>query len=358
MVVVGKVASTKEAKKNQRPSAWRVWAMAARPHTLTASLCPCLVAFGSIVHHQQQLPLLQQHPQQPLPLLMGTWLFFCVTVQIGTNLHNDYSDFVQGADGATRVGPARATARGWLTPGQTCAAATLVLTATLASGAALVVATDQWTNGLVWFLICSSVFNAFAYTAGPYPLGYVGLGNCSIAYSGLGDVFVFLYFGLVATWMLPYLMYCIESSNNNNNKTGEVGPPTIDWHSYAAQLLIYGTQVGLLATNIIVVNNLRDRHTDAVAGKRTTAVRFGRTFSLVEYMLCNAVTYALVLVSVALSGWKMVRLAPMVSLLLAVKETKAVLRKEGEALNEHVGGAAKVQLSFCILLTGSLLISR
>ena len=305
--------------------------MAARPHTLTASLCPCLVAFGSIVehHHQQKLYPHNLPLPQLLYLLTGTWIFFCGTVQIGTNLHNDYSDFVQGADGETRVGPARATARGWLTPGQTCAAATLALTATLASGVVLVAATDQWTNGLLWFLICSSVFNAFAYTAGPYPLGYIGLGNCSIAYSGLGDVFVFLYFGLVATWMLPYLMYCLANSNdgihkydyitNSNNEVGQQ-QQTIDWY-YAAQLMIYGTQVGLLATNIIVVNNLRDRHTDAAAGKRTTSVRFGRTFSLVEYMLCNAVTYALVLVSFALSGCRIVRLAPMASLLLAVKET-------------------------------------
>lgn len=311
--------------KNTRPFAWKIWATAARPHTLTASLCPCLVSFGSA---------------RPPIHLMLTWTFFCLTIQIGTNLHNDYSDFVQGADTDKREGQARATAKGWLTPLQTCTAATVTLTLTFLSGVYLIAATEQWSNVFLWFLILTSVFNAFAYTAGPYPLGYIGLGNCSIAYSGLGDVFVFLYFGLVATWMLPYLMDC----------QGEI----IDWSSQ----IIYGIQVGLLATNIIVVNNLRDRHTDVTAGKRTTAVRYGRSFSHAEYFLCNTLAYSLVMADYVKSGYKFIRLAPLVSILLALKETNAVRLKEGGSLNEHVGGAAKVQLSFCLLLTGSLLISR
>jgi 1,4-dihydroxy-2-naphthoate octaprenyltransferase len=267
-------------------------------------------------------------------------MLFCITAQLGTNLHNDYSDFIQGADTEKRVGHARATAKGWLTPSQTCAAATGALCVTLLSGIYLAVATEQTDNWVVWFVIISSIFNAFAYTGGPYPLGYIGLEKCSIGYAGLGDIFVFLYFGLVGTWMLPYLLMC-QGSN-------------IEWWSQG----ICGTQVGLLATNIIVVNNLRDRHTDAIAGKRTTTVRFGRSFSLAEYFICIVLAYALVLLDFHWSRYKLETLLPLLSLPLALTEMKAVQTKEGTFLNDHVGGTAKVQLAFCILLSISLLISR
>jgi 1,4-dihydroxy-2-naphthoate octaprenyltransferase len=266
-------------------------------------------------------------------------MLFCITAQLGTNLHNDYSDFVQGADTEKRVGHARATAKGWLTPSQTCAAATGALCITLCSGIYLAVATEQTDNWVVWFVIISSIFNAFAYTAGPYPLGYIGLGKCSIGYYGLGDIFVFLYFGLVATLMLPYLLMCQGK--------------TIDWWSQG----IFGTQIGLLATNIIVVNNLRDRHTDAIAGKRTTTVRFGRSFSLVEYTACMGLAYALVPLKFHWSGHNVVTLLPLISFPMAFSEMKAVHTKEGTFLNDHVGGTAKVQLVFCTFLSISLLIS-
>jgi len=309
-------------KEEARPSVFEIWWTAARPHTLTASLCPCLVAYAA---------------NRPHLRLQAAWTLFCITIQIGTNLHNDYSDWVQGADTDKRVGHERATAKGWLTPRQTCQAATAVLTVTLLSGIYLLQATQQLQNGFGWFLILSSVFNAFAYTAGPYPLGYIGLENFSIAYSGLGDVFVLLYFGYVATLMLPYLLYC-------------QGMP-VDWYSQS----IYGTCVGLLATNIIVVNNLRDRHTDIQANKRTTAVRFGRTFSLTEYVVCLIVSFVLVLVD-AVRSQSLWRFLPLLSLPLAIREAKSVFAKEGQALNVHVGGAAKVQLLFCILLSTSLML--
>jgi 1,4-dihydroxy-2-naphthoate octaprenyltransferase len=210
--------------------------------------------------------------------------------------------------------------------------------------------TQHLSNTYLWFWILSSVFNGFAYTGGPYPLGYLGLENVSIAYTGLGDVFVFVYFGQVASLMLPYLMSVSSSSSHDDDIAA-----TIDWK----QQILYSTQVGLLATNIIVVNNLRDRHTDVAAQKRTTAVRFGRNFSLAEYTACVAISYALVLVdyiflSPQYTATSMLRLLPLATLPLAVRETRAVFRKEGPALNVHVGGTAKVQFAFCILLSVSL----
>lgn len=306
-------------KSSSRPSTIKIWTTAARPHTLTASLCPCIVSYA--------------HCNPPY-LWFLYWLLFCFTIQIGTNLHNDYSDYVQGTDTDKRVGQKRATAQGWLSPEQTCTAATLTLSVTFLSGVMLMQATETLDSAFVWFLVVSSVFNAFAYTAGPYPLGYIGLAKCSIAYSGLGDVFVFLYFGLVATWMLPYLMERQEILDKSWSK-------------------IYGTQVGLLAMNILVVNNLRDRLTDVETGKRTTSVRFGRKFSLVQYILCWSIPYVMVVLDWMNSN-STHRLLPMLTIPLAVSETRAIMTKEGAQLNPHVGGAAKVQLAFCVLLSVAL----
>jgi 1,4-dihydroxy-2-naphthoate octaprenyltransferase len=307
--------------KSARPSPWRVWVTAARPHTITASVSPCLVAYASC---------------RPSWDLFLAWLVFCITVQIGTNLHNDYSDFVQGADDVdTRVGHARATAQGWWTPAQTCRASVGVLSVTFASGVYLAVATGQTKNAFFWFLVLSSIFNAFAYTGGPFPLGYIGLGSWSLAYSGLGDLFVLLYFGYVAILMLPYLLY---------RQGQEVAWPA-QWR--------YGTQVGLLAVTILIVNNLRDRHTDQRVHKRTTAVRFGRRFSLVQYYFCILVSYLLVLVD-AFQANALGRLLPLLSLPLAARQLVAVGLTEGAALNPYVGGSAQTQLFFAILLACSL----
>jgi 1,4-dihydroxy-2-naphthoate polyprenyltransferase len=333
-------STSKGDQEPEKPSTLKIWVTAARPHTLTASICPCIVSFGYCYSKYS----VQAHSLSFLYKLLCIWVLFCVSVQIGTNLHNDYADFVQGADNKeTRVGQLRATAQGWLTPKETCTAATLSLLITFTSGVGLVSLTNQWNNSFLWFLILSSVFNAFAYTGGPYPLGYIGLNRCSIAYAGLGDVFVFLYFGLVATYMVPYLLHRVEFGDNVADDKDRV------------LIAIYGVQVGLLATNIIVVNNLRDRHTDVLVGKRTTSVRFGKMFSLIQYVMCNALTYVLVVVAFVASGFQAILLLPLLSLVIAYNESLSVFTKSGKDLNAHVGGAAKVQLLFCILLASAAL---
>jgi len=301
-----------------RPSTFQIWWTATRPHTLTASVSPCLVAYALC------------RPSWDLQL---TWTLFCITVQIGTNLHNDYSDFVQGADTEKRVGHARATAKGWLTPRQTCQAATFSLFITFACGLYLAMTTGQLFNPIVWFIILSSIFNAFAYTAGPYPLGYIGLDKWSIAYSGLGEIFVMLYFGYAATLMLPYLLYCQGTD--------------IPW----GECFTYATSVGLLATNIIIVNNLRDRLTDVLVDKRTTAVRFGRRFSIYEYVFCLVMAMMEVIVTFVAYSSSVTRLLPLLILPIGIREARAIMVKEGESLNKHVGGAAMVEFFFCILVT-------
>jgi 1,4-dihydroxy-2-naphthoate octaprenyltransferase len=321
------MAMTTTTKEEARPSTLHIWWTAARPHTLTASLSPCLVAYALC---------------QPPAHLQAAWTLFCMTVQIGTNLHNDYSDYVQGADTDKRVGHARATAKGWLTPTQTCVAATGTLAVTLACGIYLGMVTRQTENAFFWFWILSSIFNAFAYTGGPYPLGYLGLGQWSIAYAGLGEVFVLLYFGYVAVLMLPYLVDGVQAGD-------DFTPTFVNW----PEVIVYATAVGLLSTNIILVNNLRDHLTDVLVDKRTTTVRFGRSFGLGAYVFCLVLALLQVLVIYVFlepSPW---RLLPLAVTPLAVHEARAVFRKEGPALNQHVGGAAKVEFFFCILVAVS-----
>jgi 1,4-dihydroxy-2-naphthoate octaprenyltransferase len=325
-----------------RPALWKVWWTAARPHTLTASLSPVIVGCNATLH------AIVQQQQQYSDLgsfwsLTYQWVWFCMLIQLGTNLHNDYADFVKGADDENRVGQARATQKGWLTPLQTAMAASGVLGLAFLLGVGFIVQIQHGsltTTLVMAFIVTTSVFNGFAYTGGPWPLGYMGLGDVSIGYSGLGDVFVFLYFGLVATLTLPFLYVCCNSRTD-----------TIELEELLWSLMPYALQVAVLSVNIIVVNNLRDRHTDVHANKRTVAVRFGASFCKREYTLMVAVAYSLVLWDVYAHNLQLIRLLPLVTLPLAWKEMQAIENKEGGDLNPHVGGTAKVQFLFCILLS-------
>lgn len=283
-------------------------------------------------------------------------------MQLGCNLHNDYADFVKGADDEKRVGQARATQKGWLTPFQTAMASGLTLLLGLFLGIWFLVkmataedlragaSEQQWQRiTIMVFIVVTSIFNAFAYTGGPWPLGYIGLPNFSLGYSGLGDLFVFLYFGLVATLVPPFLHVACNTLPDS----------IVDDRLYDLLRIFapYGIQVAVLATNIIVVNNLRDRHTDVFANKRTLAVRFGAAFCRVEYAINLMVAYGLVLLTIdgtSSFASSAIDLLPLLSLPLAWKEWKAISQKEGAALNKHVGGAARLQLLFCVLLSISI----
>jgi 1,4-dihydroxy-2-naphthoate octaprenyltransferase len=290
------------------------------------------------------------------------WTLFCILMQLGTNLHNDYADFVKGADNDKRVGQARATQKGWLTPFQTAAASGLTLLMGLFLGMRFVGKMNLMkpTMGVI---VATSIFNAFAYTGGPWPLGYIGLPNFSLGYSGLGDLFVFLYFGLAATLVPPFLYVAYNANANANANAGDDDAHDTQQQQQPQKYLYdllwkfapYAIQVAVLATNIIVVNNLRDRHTDVHANKRTLAVRFGATFCRVEYAINLMVAYGGVLVmGSSSSSFSTIQLLPLLSLPLAWKEWQAVSNKEGGALNQHVGGAARLQTIFCILLAISI----
>lgn len=312
----------------------------------------------------------------------------------------------KGADTDQRVGQARATQKGWLSPYETCRGCVVCLLSALVVGLWWLIpvgvecsGTNAQNNNLgggessgsfhnvlniilnnntlnnqdpiMIFIVLSSIFNAVAYTGGPFPLGYIGLGNLSIGYSGLGDLFVFLYFGVVATVGVPYLYLskigCLGIFSSNNNTNGSYDEEAI--RILMQQLkptFLHSIPIGFLATAIIVVNNLRDRHTDIHAGKRTMAVQFGERFARVEYLLFVVGSYAFCVYfwwlekgSGSGTGKEWTFLLPLISIPLSIPQLKAVAfgGKDGQDLNEHVGGTAKLQMVYCLLMAGGLIMS-
>ncbi|KAL9189513.1 hypothetical protein ACHAXT_009188 [Thalassiosira profunda] len=382
------------------PSRLRVWALAARPHTLTASVAPVVVGYAltlQLVRRNGDAILQQiehsctsddggegtcpsdaiggdEHVLSTLAVLPLALQFaiFAGLIQLATNLHNDYADFVKGADTDERVGQARATQRGWLTPYETCRGCVLCLLGALVVGMHFLIPTSRQCAGgteggqleydpVIVFVVLSSLFNAVAYTGGPFPLGCLGLGNVSIGYSGLGDLFVFLYFGIVATVGVPYLyltkVACFSPTNQSLTQQGPL-------QQLLHQSLLHSIPIGLLATAIIVVNNLRDRNTDVHAGKRTMAVRFGEAFARAEYLALVAGSYGFCIYfwfaeSKQNEEVAWTHLLPLLSILLAIPQLRAVAfgGKDGQELNEHVGGTAKVQMVYCILMAMGLAVA-
>ncbi len=250
-------------------SPWQVWLGAARPRTLPAAVAPVLVG-SALAWHDGGF-------SAPAAALC---LAFALLVQIGTNFANDYYDFVRGADTEHRVGPVRAVAAGLVAPRVMHRAMLLVFALAVVAGLGLLA------HGGPWLLVVglASIACGIGYTGGPFPLGY----------HGLGDVFVFLFFGLVAVTTT----YAVE--------TGHL----------ARTPLPAAAAVGLLAANILLVNNYRDVETDAVAGKRTLVVRFGRGAARIQHGLCLGAALAAPLVYWA-RGYRAWCLLPLVLVPLA-----------------------------------------
>lgn len=277
------------------------WWQAVRPRTLPAAIVPVVVGLALAARTH--------------PIAVGTALLTLVAavlIQIGTNLANDYYDWAAGADTSERLGPTRVTQAGLVAPAAVWRAAMLVLLAAAVAGAGLV-ATGGWPIAVIGV---ASLVAAVAYTAGPWPL----------AYHGLGDVFVFVFFGVVAVNGTVYL------------QTGEV----------TARALLTSLPVGCLATAILVVNNLRDLATDARAGKRTLAVRIGEEPTRLQYRLLVALPFALLPLLAWVDGagvWLALAALP-----LAVRELGWLAQRTGAALNASLAGTARLHLVFGLLL--------
>src|SRR4051812_19322061 len=296
-----------------RSSAARIWLMAARPRTLPAAVAPVLVGTA-----------LAATEGTFHPLVFAAAMIGALFIQVGTNLSNDYSDARRGADTEDRLGPVRVTAGGLVPPRQVLVATYIAFGAAVAAGAYLI-ATAGWQLLLVG---AASILAGVLYTGGPRPYGY----------EGLGEVFVFLFFGVVAV-------------------TGSYFAQVEDltWEAF-----VLAVPVGLLASSILVVNNVRDLETDRRAGKRTLAVRLGRSrarglYAAMVYLAFLAAPLPWLLGSDDLSPWL---LLPWAALPLAVPVVRVVRnRADGPSLNGALARTGMLQLAFCALLSAGILAS-
>jgi len=279
------------------------WILAARVKTLPAALVP--VAVGTAL----ALPQGASHP-----VLALSCAAFALLVQVGTNLANDLYDSKRGADTSARRGPVRVTAAGLLSPRAMRRALLLVNLAAILVGLPVVLARgpEMIPVGALALLA------GWAYTGGPFPL----------AYHGLGDVFVVLFFGVVAVAGTAYGL------------GGRLDLPVV----------LAGTGVGLLCDNLLVVNNARDVKTDAAVGKRTLAVRLGPSFARVQYVLQAAVAFALPFALGASVGGATLLAAPVA----AWAGRRFDRAREGFEFNGALALAAAALLAYGLALTVGL----
>jgi 1,4-dihydroxy-2-naphthoate octaprenyltransferase len=286
--------------------------MAARPRTLPAAIAPVLVGTSAAVEGTDDLRV-----GAFLAALIGS-----VFIQIGTNLANDYSDARRGADSMDRLGPVRVTASGLVAPRRVLVATWLAFAVAVAAGIYLTAVAGP----VILAVGVVSILAGVLYTGGPRPYGY----------EGLGEAFVFLFFGLVAV-----------------NGSYFVQVERLDWLPFALSL-----PVGFLATAILVVNNVRDIDTDRRTGKRTLAVRLGREHARVLYAGLLLATYVALPVGLLAADGPAWGLLALASLPLAARPVRAVrTRTDGPALNAALAATGALLAAFSLLLTVGLLIA-
>ena len=293
------------------PGSVRAWVLAARPATLTAALTPVMV--GTAVAYASGG--LRVGPA--LAALFGAFM-----IQIATNFANDVFDHEKGADTHERLGPTRAVQAGLLT-GREVRAGMLAAVALAFLAGLYLTAAAGWPVVVIGVL---SVLSGLAYTGGPYPLGY----------HGLGDVFVMVFFGFVAVCGTVFV------------QTGTL--PPLAW--------LASVPVGSLATAVLVVNNVRDRESDVKAGKRTLAVRFGRRAGVAEYAALLALAYAAPAAAglvLHLRGWV---LLPLATLPLGIRLFTKLATQEGRPLNDCLAGTAKLLLLHGALFATGIALAR
>ena len=288
----------------------RDWVHAARPPTLPAAIVPVLVGAGLAIgrHHF-------------LPLVFAMTLAASLLIQIGTNFANDYYDFKKGADTSERIGPARITSQGLVSAHHVLTAAVVAFAMAAVIGVYLI-----YVGGIPILIVgLASIVSGIAYTGGPYPLGY----------HGLGDAFTFIFFGVVAVLGTFYL------------QTG-----TVTLAAFAASL-----PVAFLVTAILVVNNIRDIDTDRKAGKMTLAARFGRRATRREYAILVLGSYLFPFVMLLLHStrWYLFWL-PLITIPIALGLISTVSSNtDGPALNKALKGTGQLHMAFGVLFAISLL---
>ena len=280
------------------------WLLAIRPKTLSAAVVPVLMGSALAAHE---------------PPAVTWWVFWCaligaVLIQIATNLINDALDFKKGADTAERLGPIRVTQAGLIRPRTVMTAAYLCLAGAALCGIPLI-SRGGWPMMVIGV---ASILAAYAYTGGPFPL----------AYRGLGEVFVLIFFGFVAVG-------------------GTFYAHSLQWNRAAG---LAGFAAGSLATVLLVINNLRDVEGDRRSNKRTTAVRFGERFARFEIAFFALAPFA----AVALIG-RTGYLLTLAALPLAAVVIVRALRSRGAELNRSLALAGALQWIFGLFFVGGTL---
>lgn len=285
------------------------WLQATRPKTLPAGLMPVLIG-SSLAYYYSHFD----------------WFFFIVTVvcslliQIITNFINEIYDFKKGADTEDRVGPQRQVASGNISVKLMTQVSVSLIIITFLLGLILVFrgGIPVLTIGII------SLFLAYAYTGGPFPL----------AYRGLGDIFVFIFFGLVAVGGTYYIQ-------------------TLDYNLLA---LVSGFGTGFFSMNILGVNNIRDIETDSIVNKRTLAVRIGNKPAKYVYIILNLLTYIFTIVIYAMTN-KYWNLLPLLSAYFAIILSKNILKYNGSQLNNILEGTGKLLIIYGILMSLGFILS-
>ena len=311
--------STADAQVSKR----RAWLMAARPQTLPAGAAPVVVGAGLAVHAGVFAPV------PWLAALVGALL-----IQVGTNFANDYYDAVNGADTDDREGFTRVTAGGLIPPRQV----KLAMIATF--GLAVVVGAYLVAVGGVPILAVglASIAAGILYTGGPYPYGY----------RGLGDLFVFVFFGVVAVTGTFYVQAVAA---------GDFGlfPMWVPEGTVTAAAAVASLPAAGLSTAILVVNNIRDRETDAEAGKRTLAVILGYRLSRAEFLALVGMAYVVPVLFALDPAFGLPALAPLLSLPLAASVSQTVFtHTEGDALNPALEQVGRTLFVHSLLFTAGL----
>ena len=293
------------------PTQATVWWLAIRPATLAASVAPVLAGTAVAVHEGGARPLAG----------IGA-LAVALAMQIGVNLANDYSDFVRGADTPQRIGPLRAAASGVIAPEQVKWAAIASFAVAGVAGLVLSLATD-WR---LLFVGAACLLAGWLYTGGPRPYGYLGL----------GELFVFVFFGLVAT----------------------IGTVYVQELRVTPLAVLARCGIGFMATAVLILNNLRDIETDAAAGKRTLATRIGRgpTLALLVLVVVAAFTVPLVIMFSRLASVTIMAMhfgIPIAS----VPVRTAFASRSGPALVRALKRMAAAELAYALLMTLGLMLS-
>jgi 1,4-dihydroxy-2-naphthoate polyprenyltransferase len=289
----------------------RLWLVAARPRTLPAAVAPVLVGTSLAIAADDfwALPF--------LAALVGS-----VFLQVGTNLSNDYSDARRGADTEDRLGPVRVTAGGLMPPRRVLVGTYFAFGVATVAGIVLTVIAGPEMLAVG----AASIVAGVLYTGGPRPYGY----------AGLGEVFVFVFFGVVAV----VGSYYVQTED-------------LPWEAFALSV-----PVGLLASSILVVNNVRDVDTDRRAGKRTLAVKLGRERARLLFAAMLALSYVAVIAIPAAGGLSWWLLLPLASIPLALPLWRTVAtHTDGPALNGALAGAGRLLAVFSLLLSAGIVLS-